>query len=454
MRKRRANNSTSEPGRRRRGEGLMLRSFSCYTQASSQGKADDLIRDWLDRNKPSPWLTALWFAAFASVVGMFIFLPENSFDLRVSSEAMHYLRMGVDPYAASIARQKAEAALGHHKGEAALGHRVFVYLYPPISIELLKVLNMVPALLRAAIFWMVYAVGFGLQLWAGSRFALAAERRMLRFVFPLVMFFPAFVPSDTLLSGNIAIPMYGAVLAAAVRGWREERWGVFFAVVVATSLLKPPMLVWLAVPVLLGCAQLAPAVAAALCGVGLFAIQKFLWAQRFAEFMSSIRYTLPLEINYSTVAMFGKFLEFIGHPSDRAAVAFYIAVSLAMFGILMYFAREFRRKNVAGQNFAAVVLVSTALFAPRLKEYDLLPLTIPMALIVLRGVRSPVARIVLILGAVAVGVALITDRLTAVDIISVATVFMVGVHGLNAEAQASRALRAREEVAIPQAIRV
>jgi hypothetical protein len=101
-----------------------------------------------------------------------------------------------------------------------------------------------------------------------------------------------------------------------------------------------------------------------------------------------------------------------------------------------------------------VVLVSTALFAPRLKEYDLLPLTIPMALIVLRGVRSPVARIVLILGAVAVGVALITDRLTAVDIISVATVFMVGVHGLNAEAQASRALRAREEVAIPQAIRV
>jgi hypothetical protein len=72
---------------------------------------------------------------------MFIFLPENSFDLRVTSEAMHYLRIGVDPYAVSLAHQKAEAALGHHKGEAALGHRVFVYLYPPISIELLKALN-------------------------------------------------------------------------------------------------------------------------------------------------------------------------------------------------------------------------------------------------------------------------------------------------------------------------
>ena len=436
------------------GRGIDAPEFLLLHSGIFARESDDLIRDWLDRSARSPWLTGLWFAAFASVVGMFIFLPDNSWDLRVSSEAMQYLRMGVDPYAASLARQRAEAALGHDKGEAALGHRVFVYLYPPISIEFLKVLNMVPAWLRAAIFWMVYAVGFGLQLWAGSRFALAAEWRVLRFVLPLVMFFPAFVPSDTLLSGNIAIPMYGAVLAAAARGLHKQRWGVFFAVVVATSLLKPPMLVWLAVPVLLGCAQLVPAVAAALCGVGLFAVQKFLWAQRFAEFMSSIRYTLPLEINYSTMAMFGKFLEFIGHPSDRGAVAFYIAVSLAIFGMLMYFAREFRRKNVRGESFAVVVLVSTALFALRLKEYDLLPLTIPMTLIVLRGLRNPVARIMLVLGAVAVGVALITDRLTAVDLISVATVFLVGVHGLKTEAQASRTLRDREEIAVPQVIRV
>jgi len=383
---------------------------------------------------------------------MFIVLP-NSFDLRVSSEAMHCLRMGVDLYAASLARQKAEAALGHDKGEAALGHRVFVYLYPPISIEFLKVLNMLPAWLRAAIFWMVYALGFGLQLWAGSRFALEAERHMLRFLFPLVMFFPAFVPSDTLLSGNIAIPMYGAVLAAAARGWHTQRWGAFFGVVLASSLLKPPILVWLVVPLLLGGAQAAPSVGAALCGVGLFAVQKFLWPQRFAEFMSSIRYTLPLEINYSLVAMFGKFLKFIGHPSDRAAVAFYLAVSLAVFGMLVYFARELRRKNVAGQNIATVVLVSTALFALRLKEYDLLPLTIPMALILLRGVRNPGARIMFILGAVAVGVALVTNQLTAVDTISVTTVFLVGVYGLSTEVQASRAQRARE-VAIPQSARV
>jgi hypothetical protein len=445
MRKRRANNFASEPGRRRRGREIDAPSSSWYTQASSQGKADDLIHDWWDRNAPSPWLTALWFAAFASVAGMFVFLPENCWDLRVLSEAMHYLRTGLDPYAASIAHQKAEAAHGH---------RVFLFWYPPVSIEFLKVISVVPALLRAVMFWIVYAVGFGLQLWAGSRFALMSERRMLRFVFPLVMFFPAFVPSDTLLSGNLAIPMYGALLATTLRGWRKQRWAMFFAVVVAISLLKPPMLVWLVVPLLLSGTQLLPTVAAALCGVGLFVVQKFLWPQRFDDFMACIRYALPLEINYSAVAMFDKFLRFIGHPTDRAAGAFYVAVSLALFGMLMYFAREYRRKNVAGQNFAAVVLVSTALFAPRLKEYDLLPLTVPMALIVLRGVRNRVSRIILILGAIVVGVALITNRLTAVDIISVATVFLVGVHGLNTEARASHARREREEVTVPQAVRV
>jgi hypothetical protein len=109
---------------------------------------------------------------------------------------------------------------------------------------------------------------------------------------------------------------------------------------------------------------------------------------------------------------------------------------------------------VAGQNFAAVVLVSTALFALRLKEYDLLPLTIPMALIVLRGLWNPVARIGLVLGAVAVGAALVADHVTAVDTISVTTVFLVGVYELSIEARAARARREREEVTLPQAIRV
>jgi hypothetical protein len=41
-----------------------------------------------------------------------------------------------------------------------------------------------------------------------------------------------------------------------------------------------------------------------------------------------------------------------------------------------------------------------------------------------------------------------------VDTISVVTVFLAGVCGLSAEAQASRALRAGEEAAIPRAVRV
>ena len=405
---------------------------SCYTQTICAGETDDLIRDWWVRNLPSAWLMALWLAALASLAGMFLLLPENSWDLRVLSEGMHYLRTGLDPYAASIAHQKAEAAHGH---------RVFLYWYPPFSIEFLKVVNVVPALLREVMFWIVYAVGFALQLWTGSRFALLSERRMLRFVFPLVMFFPAFVPSDTLLSGNIAIPMYGAVLAAAVRGWRTGRWGIFFTAVIGASLLKPPMLLWLLIPFFIGSAQLIPAIAAGTCGVGLFAVQKLLWPERFAEFMAAIRYALPLEINYSIEARYGELLRSIGHPSDRAALALFAASSLAVFGVLLYFAREFRRGHVQAQTFVVVVLVSTALLMPRLKEYDLLPLTVPMALIVLRAVRTRAALIVLALGTVAVGAALIADHITAVDTISVSAVFVAGAFGLHEEVRARRALQ-------------
>ena len=372
---------------------------------------------------------------------MFLFLPDTSFDLRVTSEAMRYVRMGVDPYEVSLALQKEEAARGHDKNEAALGHHVFVYMYPPVSIEFLRALNLIPGPVRAAMFWMAYGVGFWLQLWAGSRFAHAAEYRLLRFVLPLTIFFPAFVPSDTLVSGNMAIPIYGAVLAGAAWGWREQRWGLFFAAVLATSLWKPPMLVWLVVPALIGSGQLVPAVTAGVCGVALFGVQKLLWPQRFAEFMSAIRYTLPLEINYSIVAKFNEFLLWTGHPSARAATIFYLAVSLVTLGLLAYFARAFQRKNLEGKNFAAVVILSTALFALRLKEYDLLPLTIPMALIVLRGVRSRIGLILLSLGAAAVAVAVLAGYITAVDTISVTTVFLVGVHALHREVKATGEMR-------------
>lgn len=380
-------------------------------------------------------------AAILSVGGMFLFLPENCWDLRVTTAALRYLRHGLDPYAASIA---------HEQAEAALGHRVFIYWYPPISILLLRIVNVIPAFVRSLMFWAIYVAGFGLQMWGASRYALPGERHKLRFLFPLTMFFPAFVPSDCILSGNLAIPMYGAIMAASVPGWREGKWGWFYGAVLASSLLKPPMLVWLVVPLIIGTAQVVPSALAAFCGVDAFVLQRVIWPERFASFMISIRHALPSEINYSAVAMFYRIPYKLGPPSQHAIMAFFVVFSIGVFALLAYFAYQCKRGNIVGQNLAAVALLATAILAPRLKEYDLLPLTIPMALILLRAVGSRVAAVIFVLGAGMVVAVLATGHLWAVDFISVITVFLIGAYALGREAYLTSVARTQETDAEPE----
>jgi len=376
-----------------------------------------------------------------SVAGMFLFLPENCWDLRVTTEALRYLRLGLDPYAASIA---------HEQAEAALGHRVFIYWYPPVSILLLRIINIIPAIMRSLMFWAVYVAGLGLQMWGASRYALPSERHKLRFLFPLTLFFPAFVPSDSILSGNLAIPMYGAIMAASVRGWRDGRWGWFYGAVLASSLLKPPMLVWLAVPLLIGSAQLVPSALAAACGVDAFIVQRIIWPERFASFMVSIHHALPSETSYSAVAVFYRIPHKLGPLPPRMVAVFYVMFSMAVFALLAYFAYQCKRGNIAGQNLAAVALLATAILAPRLKEYDLLPLTIPMAVILLRAIGSRVAAGIFVLGAGMVVAVLATGHLWAVDFISVMTVFLIGVYAMGREAYVTSEVRAQETDAEPE----
>ena len=84
------------------------------------------------------------------------------------------------------------------------------------------------------------------------------------------------------------------------------------------------------------------------------------------------------------------------------------------------------------------MLVATALLTPRLKEYDLLPLTIPMTLILLRAFGSRIASVIFVLGAGMVIAVLTTGHLWAVDMISVTTVFLIGVYALGREAYVTR----------------
>lgn len=155
-----------------------------------------------------PWVAFLWAGAACSVVGMAIFLPVG-WDLAAIQQAMHDLRGGLDPYAAELARLETSNNVA----------RTYIfYVYPPITLKFLQFVDLIPIVPGRALYWLLYGAGFACQLWAGLQMALPRERNVLKYFLPLVVFFPGFMPNEVILSGNVAIPIYGAALAASIWG--------------------------------------------------------------------------------------------------------------------------------------------------------------------------------------------------------------------------------------------
>jgi hypothetical protein len=326
-----------------------------------------------------PWYVLLWIGATGSIAGMALVMPAG-WDLRIYQDAMRSLRDGLDPYVVGQARQIAE----HARGSIA-----FTYVYPPITLLILRILNYVPALPGRLLFWTVYGAGFGCQLWAGFQLARPAERKLMQYLLPVAVFFPGLIPNEVILSGNIAVPLYGAAWVGAIRGWKMQRWGLFYAAVLVASLFKAPLLTLLAIPVLMGAAQIVNSALTAAGGLGLFFVQKLIWPAEFREYLSDVQmqFTLNHDFGHSMAAMVGHWLYTMGKPFTTASTAFYLAYGAVIFVVLASFAGMYRRKKVDGYGWMALLLTGTVLLNPRIMTYDALPITVPMMLLVVRGAR-------------------------------------------------------------------
>ena len=62
------------------------------------------------------------------------------------------------------------------------------------------------------------------------------------FLLPFAVFFPGLLCDTTIVAENIAYPLYGLILAAAIPGWKRNKWLWFYAAVIAASIVKVPML--------------------------------------------------------------------------------------------------------------------------------------------------------------------------------------------------------------------
>lgn len=334
----------------------------------------------------SKFLVVFCYIAASITVATMVYLGPAGWDGDVYWTAAQSLHAGGDPYAQGIAVQQ---AFHDQAVKDPRTHPPMTYVYSPITLPMLCLLGNLPGWLMAYLYYLSMAIGLGLQLWAGWQMAPEAERRWLKYLLPAVAFFPGLLNEDVLLSGNIAYLLYGLVLSAAVPGWKRNRWHWYYLAVLAASICKAPLLTLLALPVVLGRRQWLAACTTAAIGSTLFLAQAKLWPALFAEYFRAVQlqFDWNLDFGVSPAGLLGKALVQSGLRYQIPTTILYIAFAFVIGTLMLWTARQSRTDAPVRAAWVPVALVGTVLLNPRIKEYDVAALTIPLVLIAARMLR-------------------------------------------------------------------
>jgi len=323
----------------------------------------------------------LWFVAIITVASM-AFAGPCGWDADVYWKAIQAVHHGQDPYAIGLAAQQAF----HDRAHSPTEHAPFAYVYSPITLPFCRFLGMFPGWLLAPIYLGALAAGIGLTLWAGFQMAAEHERRWLKMVLPFVVLFPGLLTDDVILSGNMAYILNGLILAAAVRGWKDDRWAYFYAAVLFASIFKAPLLTMLAISVLVGRRQWGRACSTGALGLLLFAAQVRIWPELFREYLIAVRLQFDWnhDFGFGPAGVLSKILCQMGKPYNPAATILYLAFAAVLGTVLLFLAHRVRQGKLPQQVWIPIAIIGTILLNPRIKEYDVAAITIPMLLIVWR----------------------------------------------------------------------
>ena len=334
-------------------------------------------------------LIVLWVLA-AVGVGIFAYLqpPLESplWDMDVYRKAIACVHRGGDPYAEGIARQQAF----HNQTVRDANHPPMTYVYSPLTLCCLRVLGCIPEWFLGTLYLLALVGGYLASVWAGWQMARPEEKRILALLLPMTIFFPGLLTDNVYLSGNVAYILFGMMLAASVREWKHGRWGWFYVAVLVASLCKAPLLSMLAFPVIVCRRQWGPAILSGAIGLSLFLFQPLLWPVYFAEYLHAVKlqFDWNLDFGISPAGVLGRFLADYGDPCSSATTWFYLCFALLLGGTLLWLGYQVRENAEAWHSFLPVALMGTMLLNPRVKEYDIAALTVPMMLIVWRQLKA------------------------------------------------------------------
>jgi hypothetical protein len=124
----------------------------------------------------------------------------------------------------------------------------------------------------------------------------------------------------------------------------------------------------------------------ALAGLLLFAVQALLWPSLFQHYLESIKLSLSLEHDFGCgpASLFMQWRAAHQQSYLDGGTALYLVYAPLLFALLLYLSRKYFAGRFSLKQWAPVLLVGIALLNPRIIEYDAVPITIPLLLILWR----------------------------------------------------------------------
>jgi hypothetical protein len=331
-------------------------------------------------------LYALWIAVIIAIP-VWTRFERPAWDVAVYWHAILALRAGLDPYSSAIAVQTATHLNG---GPAAGADPPWSYVYSPITLPLLQVIRLVPGLVSGLLYWAVYAVAVLTQAWVGMQAVEREERPTFLYLAAIAAFFPGLLANGIILGGNVAYILYAFVFLAAISAWRGHSWRWFYLAVLIASCVKAPLLCLVVLPVFTARKQWLPAIGTTIVGAMLFLMQGRIWPDLFQHYLQAValQFTYNRDFGCSPAGLFSGILYDHGIAYTMPAAIFYLAYAAAILATLFYLSRLYLRGLFTLQQWMPVLLVGVILLNPRLIEYDVAPLALPLALIGWRFLRT------------------------------------------------------------------
>jgi hypothetical protein len=187
---------------------------------------------------------------------------------------------------------------------------------------------------------------------------------------------PGFYSEMTLLSGNISNILYFAILCSGLVGVRKEKWFAFYVAVVIASVIKPPFLTFLLLPLLITGAWVR-VIVSMITVAAVFGAQRLAMPTLFAGFQEAVHSQLLTHQDMG-----------IGIASYFPGSLLWLIPYVLILGITVVYLWQSRKICRDSDLWIPSILIVCIVGNPRMLGYDVIVAMIPAVYIVVQAIRE------------------------------------------------------------------